>query len=127
MDLEKMVKVFIKMRDTRSAMKQEFEAKYNALGEDMELIQNMLLKFLQDNKLQNIKTDHGLVYKTETIKPSAADWDVFYTWIKKNDAFDALEKRITKRFIKDYMDQHDGGVPPGVTVYRGYEVGIRRN
>lgn len=126
MDIEKVVKAFIKIRDTRSANKAVFDEQDRKLKEDQELLANMLLDFLNKNGLQNVSTEGGIVYKQESITPTGADWGAFYDFIKKNDAFEALEKRIKVGFIKEYMDAHDGGVPPGVSVYRSYEAKIRR-
>ena len=47
--------------------------------------------------------------------------------MKQNDAFDALERRIKKTFVSEYMENNGGAIPPGVSVYRQYAVRVRRN
>jgi hypothetical protein len=51
---------------------------------------------------------------------------VFYVWIKDNDAFDALERRVKKSFIATYMEDNKGELPPGISVMQEYTVTIRR-
>lgn len=126
MDTAKMVKAFVKLRDARTALKREFEDKDNALKSKQELLEGQLLKFLNENEMESVKTPHGTFYRQEELTPTGADWDAFYKWIAQNDAFDALERRIKKTFIKEYMEMHSGGIPPGVSVYREYVVRVRR-
>jgi hypothetical protein len=52
---------------------------------------------------------------------------LFYGWIKDNDAFDALERRVKKTFVTEFMETHEGGLPPpGITVSREYVVRVRK-
>lgn len=125
-DNEKVVKAYQKIRAAREDLAREFKVKDDELKEKQERLQNFLLDFLNTNGLQNAATESGIFYKQEDVIPTAADWQAFYAWVKQNDAFDALEKRITRTFIKNWMDDHDGTPPPGVSVFRKYKVGIRR-
>ncbi len=125
-DIQRMVKVYVKMRDTRTANKRAFEEADEILKAKMEKIEGQLHKFLLDNQIDSVNTPAGTVYRQEEITPTGSDWAAFYDWVKENDAFDALERRIKKTFVKEYMEQHDGGIPPGVSVYREYVVRIRR-
>lgn len=125
-DNEKVVKAYQKIRAAREDLAREFKVKDDELKEKQERLQNFLLDFLNTNGLQNAATESGIFYKQEDVIPTAADWQAFYAWVKQNNAFDALEKRITRTFIKNWMDDHDGTPPPGVSVFRKYKVGIRR-
>lgn len=126
-DNEKLVKIYIKIRDARAAAKREFEAEDKRLKEQQERVGAELLRFLNDNKLENANTAHGVFYKTEDVTPSAADWDTIYKWIVKNNAFDALEKRLKKTFISQYMEENKGEAPPGVNVMKQYVIRVRRD
>lgn len=125
-DNEKVVKAYQKIRAAREDLAREFKVKDDELKEKQERLQNFLLDFLNTNGLQNAATESSIFYKQEDVIPTAADWQAFYAWVKQNNAFDALEKRITRTFIKNWMDDHDGTPPPGVSVFRKYKVGIRR-
>lgn len=126
MDTAKMVKAFVKLRDTRGELKRKFEEEDNKLKAKQQLLEGQLLKFLNENEMESVKTPNGTFYRQEEITPTGSDWDAFYGWIVDNNALDALERRIKKNFIKEYMEAHNGGIPPGVSVYREFVVRVRR-
>lgn len=126
MDTERLARAYVKIRDARKVLNREFEDKDNDLKDKLKLIEGQMLKFLQDSKMDSAKTKSGTFYKQEEITPTGADWDKIYDWIKKDDAFDALEKRLKKTFVKEYMEAHKGTPPPGVTVYREFVVRVKR-
>jgi hypothetical protein len=125
-DMNKLTKVYIKIRDARSKLKKDWEQQDAALKEKLERLEGEMLRFLNDTQQNSSKTDSGIVYRQEEITPTGADWNAFYQWVKDHDAFDALERRIKKTFVKEYMDANGGGIPPGVSVYREYVVRVRR-
>ncbi len=126
MDLNQLTGAHIKVRDARAALKREFEASDGELKAAQEKIEAKMLAFLNDSGTTSAKTDSGTFYKQEDLIPAGADWNAFYGWIVENDAFDALERRIKKTFIKEYIESHDGEVPPGVSVFREYVIRVRR-
>lgn len=126
-DVNRLTKAYIKLRDARSELKKDWEKEDAKFKEKLEKIEGALLKFLNETQQNSSKTDAGIVYRQEEITPTGADWDAFYGWVAKNNAFDALERRIKKTFIREYMDTHDGGIPPGVSVYREFVVRVRRS
>lgn len=126
-DVNRLTKTYIKIRDARSQLRKDWMVEDTKLKEKLEKIESALLKFLNETQQNSSKTDSGIVYRQEEITPTGADWDAFYQWVAKNNAFDALERRIKKTFISEYMDAHEGGIPPGVSVYREYVVRVRRS
>lgn len=123
---QKLVRVFVKMRDARAALKREWEEQDTTIKQQQELIEQLLLKEMNDNGLESFRTGAGTAYKTVKLIPQGSDWGVFYNWVKEHDAFDFIFKRIKADMVKDYMDQHNGQVPPGVSVYSVQGVTIRR-
>lgn len=127
MDISTLTKAYVKIRDARGVLKKQYEEEDIKLKAKLERLEAEMLRFLQENNTDSVKTVHGTFYRQEEITPTGADWDALYKWIAQNDAFDALERRIKKGFIKEYMETHEGGVPPGVSVYREYVVRVRRS
>lgn len=126
LDLTSVTTAYVKIRDARAAMKKEFEAKDAELKGSMEKLEGVMLGHLNAHGMESVRTEAGTFYRQEDIKPSCADWSSFYQWIAANNAFEALEKRVGKGFIKDFMDAHDGALPPGINVHREYVVRVRR-
>lgn len=130
MDIEKLTKAYIAIRDHRAEIKKAFEDEYKELGSKMDRLEAELLRFLQDNHSDAVKTTFGTVYRQEEVKPSCQSWTDLDAWIETNPDVtpsDVLEKRLSKKFITEYMDAHDGALPPGVSIYREYVARVRRS
>ena len=127
MDINALTKAHVRIRDARAALKKTFDAEDGVLKAKQERLEGEMLRILQQGNVDSIKTDSGTFYRQEDITPRGDDWDAFYQWVAANDAFDALERRIKKTFVKEYMETHDGAIPPGVSVYREYVVRVRRS
>jgi hypothetical protein len=127
MDAATMVRAYIRIRDARSALKKEFDAQDGALKESLKKIEMVMLGTLTAQNANSVKTSEGQFYRQVDVIPTATDWTALYAWIRENDAFDALEKRVKKTFISDYMESNDGNLPPGVSVLREYVVRVRRD
>lgn len=126
MDNNKITKAYVALREARSTLKKKFEEEDNVLKAKLELLEGQMLKHLNDTGTDSVKTPSGTFYKQEEITPRADDWDAFYKWVAKNDAFEFLEKRITKTAVKTYMETNKGKIPPGVSVFREFVVRVRR-
>jgi hypothetical protein len=124
---DKLAAVYIKMRDKKTEMKRAFDEEEAKLKAKMNKIEIAMLQQLTAMDMNSVRTDHGTIIRQEEILPTGSDWGLFYDWVKENDAFDALERRIKKTFVKEYMESHEGAVPPGVSVMREYVVRVRRN
>lgn len=125
--IDRLTKVYIKIRDKRAELKAAYDKEDVELKMKQEKLENAMLAQMNATGAKSVRTDFGTVYRQEEIKPSASDWDSLYRWIRNNDAFDALERRIKKTFVTEYMDTHEGALPPGVSVHREFVVRVRRS
>jgi hypothetical protein len=125
--LDKVTAIYVKIRDERSALKKAYEAEDLALKVQLETLDGFLLETLQTLGVESVRTKHGTVYQSVAVKPACGDWAAFYAWIAENDAFDALERRVKKSFMVDYMKDNKDELPPGITVLKEYTVTIRRS
>lgn len=126
-NLDKIVEAYAKIKDARTAKKRAWEAEDSELEASMTMLKQVMLAKLNAIGGKSVATNHGTIYRTEKIKPSAADWQVVYTWIMADpDRFEVLERRLKPTFIKQFMDDNAGAIPPGVNVHREFEVSVRR-
>lgn len=124
---EKIVRIYVKMRDARSALKAEYEAKDKAIKDQQDELETFLLGEMNSLGFDSFKTAAGTAYRTDQLIPQGADWNVFYDWVAKTRGFDFLFKRIKADAVRDYMDLHNGELPPGVSIFSKLGVGIRRS
>ena len=125
-DLERLARRYVKIRDLRKQEKAEWMERDQELEAKMDIITATFLDHMNKNKLTKFGTSAGTVFKKMDIKPNVQDWGRLYAWIKKYDAFDILEKRVKKTFVQEFMDDHDGKVPPGLDVKREFTAVVRR-
>jgi hypothetical protein len=125
-DLTQVTRAHINIRDARRKLREEFEKQDADLKASQGKLEAVMLEHMNTHGMESVRTEAGTFYRQEEITPSASDWNALYDWIKDNDAWDCLERRIKKTFVKEYQEAHDGGLPAGVSVYREYVVRVRR-
>jgi hypothetical protein len=128
--IEKLIKIYVRMRDAKSAWNKERDAEEKEkFGTPMEMIERELLARAQAQGVDGFKTEFGTMYVSETVRASGADWGAFVGWLKDIDAdpLDYLEKRIKVDGIKRFMEANDGALPPGVNIFKKVDANIRRS
>jgi hypothetical protein len=125
-DLTKVTQAVIAIRDARTKLAAEFDTKDKELVAAKDKLEAILLDHLNKQGIDSVKTEVGTFYRQVEIKPSCADWDVLNKWVAEYDAWDVYERRIKKTFVAQYMEAHEGAMPPGVNVHREYVVRVRR-
>lgn len=126
MDIDKLVLAARNIRDAEHEIQKKADAEIAELKAKREKIEAFLMQHLIDNNVDSLRTANGTIFRSIDTIPQGQDWDLFYRWVKDHDAFDALERRIKRTFIADYMEAHDGEIPPGVSVFRQYKLNIRK-
>jgi hypothetical protein len=126
-DVSRLTAVYVAIRDRRSEIKRIYEAEDEQLKAQLETIEGAMLKHLNDHGMESVRTDAGTFYKQEEIKPNIVDDKAFFQWIKDNNAFDAMQRRVSVTFVKEFMDSHEGKLPPpGIQVSREYVCRVRK-
>jgi hypothetical protein len=126
LDLARITKAHINIRDARHALKKQYDEADADLKVSQQRLEAVMLDHLNKHGMESVRTESGTFYAQEEITPSASDWNALYEWIKEHDAWEALERRIKKTFVKEYQEAHSGGLPPGVSVFRERIVRVRR-
>lgn len=70
----------------------------------------------------------GLKYRAQIVVkrlPKLADWSVFTSWVRKNDRFDLIQRRISDKAVLDVMET-EGRVLPGLEVVNIPDVSITK-
>ena len=125
--IDKLVKIYVKIRDALSAEKKKYETIEAEFKGQMAMIATELKARAQAEGVEGFRTDFGTVYMSETMKTSCADWSAFGDFLKDHDPLEFLEKRISSTAIKEYMKQTDGQLPPGVSIFKELEARVRRS
>jgi hypothetical protein len=127
LDLAQVTKAYVNIRDARSQLRKEYEANDEELKVAQSKLEGLMLKHLGEHNTDSVRTEYGTFYRQQEIIPTCSDWTSFYDWIAKHNVFEALERRVKKTFIKDFMEEHENQLPPGISVLREYQVRVRRS
>ena len=126
--IEEVMEKRIILRDKRSDLKKEFSEQDNKLKEAEIQCENWLLRRANENGVDSFKcTGIGTAYKSIDVKTSCADWPAFYKWVLSTGNIDALEKRVSRTFVKDFRKETKGELPPGVNVFEEEVMNVRRD
>lgn len=126
LSMEDLVRQFIKLRDKKSQLKAEYEAKVAPLDDVQNKIEALLLQRFQEMGVESVKTPAGTAYTTVRTSASVADWDSFLAFVKDNDSFEMLERRVSKTAVEQYKAAHSD-LPPGLNWSESRSVNFRRS
>ena len=119
--VEQVVEAYLKLRRKKEAVEAETKDKLATIKANMTKLESWLMQKADEDGVTSFKTTAGTAFVTTTDFANVADWDAVLTFIKENDAFDMLEKRVSKTAVRAHMDE-TGDVPPGITY--GSKIGI---
>jgi hypothetical protein len=121
MDTARYTRAYLKIGAARKALKAEYEAADKAFAAQQDVIGGSMLGFLNEtNQDSSTIVGVGTFKRKLDLMPSAEDWPTIYAWVKENDAWELLHKRLGKTFVEKYAEDHEGALPPGVKVFREY-------
>ena len=119
--VEQVVETYLKLRRKKEAVENETKDKVAELKAKMTKLESWLMQKADDDGVTSFKTASGTAFVTTTDFANVADWDAVLTYIKAHDAYDMLEKRVSKTAVRSLMDE-TGSVPPGINY--GSKIGI---
>ena len=91
----------------------------------IQLCEGLLMEELNRVEGQNIKTEHGTVYRSTLVSFKVADRDAWLDFVFQNNQRDMLTLHTTKDAVKEYMETNGGTPPPGVNMTQIYKINIR--
>jgi uncharacterized protein YydD (DUF2326 family) len=95
------------------------------LKEKMEKLEAWIKEQADVQGVTSFKTKHGTAFLTTTDYANVADWDAVLNYIRENEAYDMLEKRVSKVAVRGYIEANKA-VPAGVNYGTKLEVNIRK-
>ena len=125
--LEQLTSIYIKMRDSRAKLKQEFEKQDAEIEQQMRVIEQEMLEVCKTLGADSIKTHAGTIIRSVKSRYWTNDWDSMYRFIKEHDAFGLLEKRLHQTHMKQFLEENPDTEPAGLNVEREYTVVVRRS
>ena len=124
--IDKLVKIYRKMRDKMSELTREYDTQMAVLQEQKDEIADALKEQMNTLGVKSLRTDQGTVVLSVKTRYSTADWDSFKKFVTEHDALDLFEKRIAQLNMKQFLEENPGVVPPGLNSNSEYDISVRK-
>ena len=119
--------IYIKIRDKRAEIKEQYEAQDNDLKEQMELLSERMLSICQDQEADSIKTKSGTIIRKIDTRYWTSDWVSMYDFINQHDVYELLEKRIHQTNMRQFLEENPNLLPAGLMADSKYSIVVRRS
>lgn len=122
---EQVIAAYIKLRNRKDRATALYKAEIAKYDEDMAKMENWLQARMAVDNLNALPTDSGTAFKQTTEHASVSDMDALLKFIKDNEAWHLLEKRVSKTGVKGYLEENLP-LPPGVDWFTKTEIRVRK-
>lgn len=126
LDLNKLVSVYLKLRDAIEAKEEQHKAEIQELKDQFEVVGSELLGHCMEQNIDSIKTPVGTISRRISTRYWTSDWDSMYQFIKQHDAPFLLEQRIHASNMREFLENNPDELPVGLQAERKYTVQVRK-
>lgn len=123
--VEDIISAYVKLRTKKDRLIAEHKAEVKKLDERMAKLEVWLQMKMAMDKVNSFNTDAGTAYKTTVEHASVSDMDALLDFIRENEAWHLLEKRVSKTGVKGYLDEGQP-LPAGVNWYTSTAIHVRK-
>ena len=125
--LDKLAAIYIKIRDAKDKLTADYKQQYANLEEQMGVLETEMLETCKTMNADSIRTKAGTIIRSIKSRYWTNDWDSMYRFIKDNDAYGLLEKRLHQTHMKEFLSENPDLLPMGLNVESEYTVVVRRS
>jgi hypothetical protein len=124
--LEKLVRVYIKMRDAKNEITTEYDKKLDKLEAEMEQVKRALLNYCKEQNLESVRTESGLFYRTIKRRYTTNNWESMGKFVVEHNIPDVYEKRLHQGNMQTWIEQNPDKLPPGLNIESEYQITVRK-
>lgn len=124
--VDKLTRIYIKIRDQRSKLAADFKAADDDLKAQQESIKEALLDYCKANNVDSVRTPEGLVYRSQKTRYWTNDWGSMHAFIMEHNLPEFFEKRLNQGAVKEFLEENPELVPPGLNIEAEYTIGVRK-
>ena len=125
-DLDRLVSVYVKIRDKKSELAAEFNEKEKELDAKLDKLKAVLLEHCKETGTESVKTASGTFWRTQKKRLWTSEWEAMSRIVVDNEAVDLLEKRISQGNMRQFLEENPELHPPGLNADNEYTITVRR-
>jgi hypothetical protein len=120
-----LVTKYIMARDMKTKLDASHKAKLEPLIAAMDKTEAAILDFFNKHDMDSAKCEAGTAFRASRTSATVNDMDAFLAFVKENDAWHMLERRVAKTSVDEYVTQHND-LPPGISYTKMAALNVRR-
>lgn len=125
--MDRLAKIYIKIRTAAQELTKKYEAEVAALNEQKQVIANAMKEQMQVAGVTSMKTPHGTAILGQKTRYWTQDWEEFGKFCITQNSIEFLEKRISQGNMKQFLSDNPGMVPPGLNAETEFVVSVRKS
>ena len=106
--------------------RRELARQDKALSEEADTLERLLMERLDAEETTKAAGRAASVSVSEEVVPNIDDWEAFYGYVRDNDAFHLLQRRINTAAWRETAEL-DGMPPQGTTPFTKRKLNLRKN
>lgn len=123
--IDEAVRRYVDQRDALKQYMAQVKIVEDQAKEELSKISMWLRDKGDELGIDSFKTQYGTAYRSVKVSYRVGDWETFIEWVKTNNAFQCLEKRVAKLATKEIHDE-TGNIPDGIDFFAEVEFDVRR-
>jgi hypothetical protein len=124
--LEKLTKVYLKIRDKRAELKAQYEQEDEELSKQLDEVKRALLDYCKTQGVDSVRTPAGLFYRSLKTRYWTNDWESMNKFILDNAVPEFYEKRLNQTTVRAFLEENPDVLPPGLNVDSEYVITVRK-
>lgn len=124
--VDKLTRVYIKIRDKRAELSAQFKSEDDALKEQLEKVKGALLDYCKEQGVESVRTSEGMFYRTTKVRYWTSDWESMNKFILDHGLPEFYEKRLNQGAVKEFLEENPDTVPPGLNSNTEYTLTVRK-
>jgi len=124
--LDKLAKIYRKIRDKKSALQAAFDTELAALDEQLDVLSSSMKDQMVEAGVTSVRTAEGTVILSTKTRYTVSDWEAFNTFIMQHEALYLLEKRVAQTNMATFLKENPETVIPTLNSNSEYSVSVRK-
>ena len=124
--MDKLAKIYRKIRDEISALTKEYDTKIEQLKAQQDELRFAMKDQMKALGVKSVRTDFGTVTLTTKTRYNTDDWDSFKKFVLEHEVVDLLERRISQTNMRTFLEENPGAIPPGLNSVTEFDITVTK-
>lgn len=124
--MDDLVGKYLRFREIKASLKAKHQTELEPIEAALKTIEATLLTEFQKLGTESMRTSAGTAYKSTRSSATVADWEQVLEYVKQNEMWDLLERRVSKAAVEEFKEEYQD-LPPGVNWREEVTINVRRS